>query len=123
MAYATVEDVEKRCRRTLSESEEETCSVLLDDVAVLIDAYNAEASEDAKKIVSCNAVVRALGADSSAGVPIGASQGTVSALGYSQTWTMASGTSGELYLGKTDKKLLGVGNHIGFSNVLGADEA
>ena len=123
MAYATVEDIEKRCRRTLSESDKETCTELLEDVAVLIDAYSSKATEAVKKIVSCNAVVRAMGADESAGVPIGASQGTVSALGYSQTWTMASGTSGELYLSKTDKKLLGVGNRVGFASSIGADEA
>ena len=116
--YATVEDVEKRCRRTLTDAEKDTCSVLLEDAAVLLDSYNINASADAKKVVSCNTVVRALGADDSTSVPIGASQGTVSALGYSQTWTMA-GTSGELYLSKTDKQLLGVGNRVGFSNYLG----
>ena len=37
------------------------------------------------------------------------------AMVYSQTWTNANG-SGELYLTKLDKKILGVGNRIGYTN-------
>jgi hypothetical protein len=37
----------------------------------------------------------------------------MSALGYSQSWTIGSGTVGELYIGKEDKKLLGASNKIG----------
>ena len=44
---------------------------------------------------------------------MGATQGTATALGYSQSWTMGSGSSGELYLSKLEKKLLGVGSKIG----------
>jgi len=60
-------------------------------------------------------VRRQLGSDSqSAGMfPAGASQGTVTALGYSQSWTMSGGAVGELYLSKLEKQLLGVGNRIG----------
>lgn len=32
---------------------------------------------------------------------------------YSQSWTMGSGSAGELYLSKLEKKLLGVGDRIG----------
>lgn len=113
--YAAVEDVEKRCRRTLTEEERTACEVLLEDAEVLVDSYNANAAEYVKKVVCCNVVVRAMG-DGSAGVPIGASQGSMSALGYSQTRTMASGSTGELYLNKSDKRLLGVGNRIGTTN-------
>lgn len=113
MAYATVSDVQARMTRTLSESEQTVCSNLLDDAAVLIDSYNADASADAKKVVSCRIVIRALG-DDTACVPAGASQGSMSALGYSQSWTFQGGGSvGELYIGKEDKKLLKVGNQIG----------
>ena len=45
--------------------------------------------------------------------PIGASQGSASALGYTQSWSMAGGAVGEIYLSKLDKKLLGVGSRIG----------
>lgn len=113
MAYATVSDVQARMNRTLSESEETMAGTLLDDAAVMIDAYNANASADAKKIVSCRIVIRALGSGDDIGVPIGATQGSMSGLGYSQSWTVTNGSVGELYLGKAEKKLLGVGNQIG----------
>ena len=34
-------------------------------------------------------------------------------MGYSQSWTMGSGSAGELYLSKLEKKLLGIGDRIG----------
>lgn len=113
MAYATVSDVQARMTRQMSTSEQSVCSVMLDDAAVIIDAYNATASADAKKVVSCRMVERALGDGGDAGIPLGATQGSVSALGYSQSWTIGAGATGELYLGKLEKKLLGVGNNIG----------
>lgn len=114
MAYATVSDVEARILRTLSSAEEALCSTLLDDAAVMIDAYNKNASADAKKIVSCNMVIRKIGDGEDSGIPIGATQGSMSGLGYSQSWTMSGGGStGEMYLAKSDKKLLGAGNSIG----------
>lgn len=114
MAYATVEDVQARMMRNLSEDEQAICETLLDDVAILIDSYNTQASDDAKKVVSCRAVIRALGDGETSGVPMGASQGSMSGLGYSQSWTISAGGSvGELYLGKADKQLLGYGNKIG----------
>lgn len=116
MQYATLDDIQKRCKRVLSEAEADMCQALLEDAAVIVDTYNRNAPEDAKKLVSCNMVVRAIGDGGGQGiqVPIGSTQGTVSALGYSQTWTMGSGSAGELYLGKLDKKLLGAGCRIGF---------
>lgn len=117
MAYATVSDVQARMVRTLSETEQGICTNLLDDAAVMIDNYNADATADNKKLVSIRMVIRALNADSD--IPIGATQGTMSALGYSQSWTMGTNSStGELYIGKTEKEMLGVGNAIGASNPL-----
>lgn len=113
MAYATVDDVQERMTRTMTEAEQDLCAVLLDDAAVLIDAYNVNADADAKKVVSCRVVIRQMGDGDTAGVPIGATQGSMSGLGYSQSWTVGNGTVGELYLGRTDKKLLGVGDKIG----------
>lgn len=113
MAYATVQDVQDRMTRELTETEQEVVSKLLDDSAVIIDSYNANATADAKQVVSCRMVIRAIGADSD-GVPMGATQGSMSGLGYSQSWTIGAGGSvGELYLGKLEKKLLGCGNQIG----------
>lgn len=113
MSYATVEDVQARMQNTLTESEKTICETLLSDAAVMIDSYNSEASGDVKKVVSCRMVIRALGSSGDQGAPIGATQGSMSALGYSQSWTIGSGSVGEIYLGKAEKALLGVGNKIG----------
>ena len=113
MAYAQVTDIQARMVRELSPSEQTVCGSLLDDAAVLIDSYNDKASAEAKLIVSCRMVIRAIGDGSNAGVPVGASQGSVSALGYVQSWTMGNGASGELYLSKTEKQMLGGGGKIG----------
>lgn len=113
MAYATYTDVQDRMIRTLSESEQNICNNLLEDAAVIIDSYNPYAKGEDKKVVSCRMVIRALG-DGESDIPLGATQGSKSALGYSQSWTMGTGASvGELYLSKLEKKLLGIGNKIG----------
>ena len=112
--YATVADVQARMTRAMSEAEQAMCETMLEDAAVIIDAYNADASADAKKIVSCRMVIRAMGDGESSGIPMGASQGSMTALGYTQSWTMgAGGAAGEMYLGRLEKKLLGAGNSIG----------
>ena len=117
-AYATVQDVQDRMSATMTQDQESICSNLLNDAAIIIDAYNADADLDAKNLVSIRMVIRAMQADES--IPIGATQGSMSALGYSQSWTTGTGSSvGELYLAKLDKKLLGVGSAIGASNPLG----
>lgn len=115
-AYATVEDIQARMIRDLSDDEKAVCEVLLLDAGVMIDSYNADAPTDNKRVVSCRMVSRALGdgADGGVSVPVGATQGNMSALGYSQSWTMGNGGgAGELYLGKMEKKLLGYGDRIG----------
>lgn len=113
MAYATVEDVQARMTRQMSESEQAICSTMLDDAALVIDTFNKDASDDAKKVVSCRMVIRQMGDGEPSGLPIGATQGSMSGLGYSQSWTVGSGTTGEIYLSKLDKELLGYGNKIG----------
>ena len=118
MAYATTSDVQARLTRTMSETETAVCGVLLDDAAVLIDACGSQAPADAKKAVSCRMVLRALGDGGEAGIPPGASQGTVTALGYSQSWTISGGGNGELYLTKAEKRMLGTGNRIGAASPL-----
>lgn len=111
MAYATVSDVQERMTHIMSLSEQALCGTFLDDAALIIDTYNLNANVDAKKVVSCNMVIRKMGAED---VPMGATQGSQSALGYSQSWTIGGGgSSGELYLTKIDKRLLGVSNQIG----------
>lgn len=111
MAYATVLDIETRIGRELTETEETQVTALLDDAAVMIDAFNANAAADKKEVVSCRMVIRAIG--DSEGVPVGATQGSMGALGYTQSWSISNGSTGELYLSKLDKQLLSIGNHIG----------
>jgi hypothetical protein len=113
MPYATVIDIQARMTRDLTEREQDVCAVLLEDAASLIDSYNSSASDKVKKTVSCRMIVRALGDGDTAGVPIGASQGSMSALGYSQSWTISGGSAGELYLSKAERRLLGLGSRIG----------
>ena len=114
MAYATIEDIKSRITRELSEKEESVCNSLLDDAAIIIDKFNSEADTDTKKTVSCRMVIRAIGDGDISGFPMGASQGSMSGLSYSQSWTMgAGGGIGELYLSKLEKQLLGYGNKIG----------
>lgn len=113
-SYASVEDVQARMTRTLTADEEELCETLLQDAAVMIDAKAAGASAEAKKIVSCRMVIRVIDAGGTGTVPMGATQGSMSALGYQQSWTFGSGgASGELYLSKSDRQLLGSGNAVG----------
>lgn len=113
MSYATYEDVQRGFREL--EAEEITiCEALLEEVAIIIDHYNSSAEADIKKLVSCRVVRRELSNRSDvATVPSGASQGSISAMGYSQSWTLNGGSTGELYLTKLDKNLLGVGNKVG----------
>ena len=117
--YATSYDVEEGFRLLTSE-EHNRAEALLVEAAVIVDAYNQAASEDAKRLVSCRMVRRQLGAGEGGDIqfPMGSTQGSMSAMGYSQSWTMGSGSTGELYLGKLEKKLLGVGNRIGSRSVL-----
>ena len=113
MLYAEVQDVEAGFR-ALSKEEQTRCVALLSEAAVISDHYNPDADADTKRVVSCRMVRRPLG-DGEDGVsfPMGATQGTATALGYSQSWTMSGGSSGELYLSKLEKKLLGVGSRVG----------
>ena len=114
MKYAEVSDVEAGFR-PLSDDEAARCDAMLEEAAVIIDAYNKEAAADAKALVSCRMVRRQLGSGEGDAItfPTGATQGSVAALGYSQSWTMNSGSVGEMYLSKLEKRLLGIGNKIG----------
>lgn len=113
--YATVADVQARMSHDMTEQEQAICATLLDDARVMIDSFAPDANVDAKKVVSCRMVIRSMGdLDGGSQVPVGATQGSMSALGYSQSWTFGTtGGTGELYLGKLEKQLLGMGNKIG----------
>lgn len=121
MGYAVVEEVQAGFR-TLTDEERERCTTLLEEAALVIDAYGKNADPTVKRLVSCRMVRRLLG-DGTGGetplYPMGATQGSATALGYTQSWTMgSSGSAGELYLSKLEKKLLGAGNRIGAAGPL-----
>lgn len=117
MTYATVDQVEAGLRE-LSDDEKAVCKELLEEAAVIIDTFNVNAEEEAKQVVSCRMVRRCLTDSGLSGMPLGATQGSISALGYSQSWTVGSGSTGELYLSSLEKKLLGRGNRLGAYNPL-----
>ena len=116
MAYAEVTDVEAGFR-PLSEEEKTLCAHLLEEAATVIDAYNQDAADERKQLVSCRMVRRQLdtgaGGQNAVTYPMGASQGSATALGYQQSWTVSGGSVGELSLSKLEKYLLCVGNKIG----------
>lgn len=105
MAYATVSDVEARWR-DLDQREEARAAVLLDDAAAMLDklvSVTGDAEQAAiLKMVSCDMVIRAMGATQA-----GLSQSSMTAGPYTQSWTY-SNPSGDMYLTKTERKLLGI---------------
>ena len=123
MIYANAEDVKARIYRELSQDEEARLETMLEDAGVIIDATAPRADFDAKRLVSCRMVIRALGNGDEAAIafPLGANQGSMSALGYQQQWTLpAGGGTGELYIGKTERQILGLGHKIGAHSPLEA---
>lgn len=113
MAYATTADVQRRMITPMTDAQTQVCAALLDDAALLIDSFGSSASDDAKLTVSCSMVIRALASTGDNQIPMGATQGSASGLGYAQSWTYSGGGTGELYLTRSEKKLLGVSNSIG----------
>lgn len=108
MAYATVSDIEARWH-TLAPSESAKAGTLLDDAAAILDTLAVLDSSDPNvaanlKMVSCNMVIRAM---SSSADTVGMSQGSMTAGPYTQSWTFAN-PSGDMYLTRMEKRLLGV---------------
>lgn len=109
MAYAEVSDIETRWR-DLSTDEEARATALIDDasamLAELVDIRNGdEQQEELLKIVCCNMVIRAMSA--SEFDAFGASQMSMTAGPYMQQFTYAN-PSGDMYLTKMEKRLLGI---------------
>ena len=109
MAYATPADVAARWNRTFTEGETQQAAVLLDDAAVLIDAYVTIDADDpqqlaAAKNVSCSMVMRAMQA--SAADAFGVNNMSATMGPFTQQVTYAN-PSGELYMTGTEKTLLG----------------
>ena len=108
MAYATYEDVEARWR-PLSSDEQSRATVLLGDAASILDSLvKVDEDDDAQaellKVVSCDMVIRAMAA---AADTFGVTQSSMTAGPYTQSWSYAN-PSGDLYLTKLEKRLLGI---------------
>lgn len=107
MAYATTQDIEARWR-TLTQDEQSRADVLLDDAAAILDALVVQDGTNEQgellRTVSCNMVIRAM---SAAADSYGVSQQSMTAGPYTQQWTY-SNPSGDMYLTKLEKRLLGI---------------
>lgn len=109
MAYAEVSDIELRWHE-LNSDEQSRAAVLIDDASAMLDALVTVDTENAEQrellnMVCCNMVIRALSATASDA--FGVSNATMTAGAYSQSWTYAN-PSGDMYLTKLEKRLLGV---------------
>lgn len=108
MAYANVNDIEARWRE-LTDEEAARANALLEDASnilsglVKVDASD-QSQEAALRQVCANMVIRAMGSSSDM---FGATSSTMTAGAYSQTVSYASPT-GDLYLTKAEKRMLGV---------------
>ena len=108
MAYAKLEDLEAR-RGVLDADEQEKAAALLEDAAAILDALmtnstRTEEQAELLKIVSCDMVNRAMSATPDA---FGVSSMSTTAGVYSES-LQYSNPSGDLYLTKLEKRLLGI---------------
>lgn len=107
MAYATVADVEARWRE-LTPEESARATALLEDASAILDAVvRIDGSEKQGRLlcqVCCNMVIRSMGSSVDS---FGATSSTVMAGVYQQTLSYEAPT-GDMYLTKLEKRLLGV---------------
>lgn len=109
MPYATVSDIEARWR-SLSTGESARATVLITDASAMLDKLVSVDPTDTEqaallKTVCCNMVIRAMTA--TALDTFGVSQTSVTAGPYTQSYSYAN-PSGDMYLTKFEKRLLGV---------------
>ena len=114
MAYATLEELEAR-RGVLDPDDREKAAALLEDAAVILDALvvidGTEEQETLLNLVSCNMVIRALSTTPDA---YGVSSLSTTAGVYSES-LQYSNPSGDMYLTKLEKRLLGITtSYIGY---------
>lgn len=109
MAYADVSDIEARWRE-LTADEQARAEVLIDDASAMLASMVAVDDSDEQqaallKTVCCSMVIRSMSA--TAADTFGASNMSMTAGSYTQSWTY-SNPSGDMYLTKLEKKLLGI---------------
>lgn len=125
MVYATFSDLAARWPdKDFTSAEQATAEVLLADAAVIIDAAcpcsdgPTEAQEAQRLMVSCAMVKRAMAVPGGLGVN-SVQQG---AGPYQETVTYAN-PSGNLYLTKDERKLLGCGGQVAFTVSMRGDDS
>ena len=109
MAFADVSDLESRWRE-LSTEEEARANVLLGDASAILSALVKVDSSDYEqsqllKMVCCDMVIRAMSA--TAADAFGVSQTSMTAGPYTQSFSY-SNPSGDMYLTRLEKRLLGI---------------
>lgn len=109
MAFADVSDIEARWR-TLTVDEKARAAVLIEDASAVLSRLvpvdpNDEQQDALLKTVCCNMVIRAMSATESD--MFGVSQSSMTAGPYSQSMNYAN-PSGDMYLTKMEKRLLGI---------------
>ncbi len=109
MAFADVSDLESRWRE-LSTDEEARANVLLGDASAMLSALVEVDSSDYEqsqllKMVCCDMVIRAMSA--TAADAFGVSQTSMTAGPYTQSFSY-SNPSGDMYLTRLEKRLLGI---------------
>lgn len=110
MAYATYSDIEARWR-TLSTDEQAQATTLLEDAAAMLDSLVDIDPEDETqayllKVVSCSMVIRSMVASASDAFGIEQLQATMGPFGQTARFT---NPTGDLFLTKAEKSLLGIG--------------
>ena len=124
MAYADASDIEARWR-ALSADEETRADALLDDASAIltklvkVDESDTEQAE-LLKIVCCDMVIRSLSSTVGAGID----QTSITGGPYSQSFHFVN-PSGDLYLTKMERRLLGIATgYIGsIRPMIGGDHA
>ena len=119
MAYATYQDIEERWR-TLTADEQTRAVALLDDASAMLAALvRVDASDTQQaallKQVSCSMVIRSMVASASSAYGIDQMQATMGPFG--QTVHYAN-PSGDMYLTKLEKQLLGIVGGSGKGRIL-----
>ena len=114
MAFATYSDIESRWR-TLSADERTKATTLLGDASTILKQRVAVVDGDADqaealKVVSCGMVIRAMVASASSAFGVDEMSATMGP--FAQT-AHYSNPNGDLYLTKSEKRMLGIGGGKG----------
>lgn len=124
MAFADVTDIEARWR-PLSADEAARADVLIGDASAMLSALVRvkpcdTVQSDLLRSVCCSMVIRSMSAAEAGNV--GVSQASMTAGPYTQSWTY-SNTSGDMYLTKNERRLLGIGSgRVGWAPLGGSHD-